>query len=131
MTTLERVKALGLPLDQLVVIGGGVLDGLQLRPAGDLDLVLSVELFAKLVKLPEWQVGVKHQDLTITQPDIEAFMSWRDDGRPNFQELYDGGLTIDGVRFTHPQVVIDWKKRRASDKDLRDIALLEGYLARG
>lgn len=131
MTTVERVHQLHLPLDQVVVIAGGVLDGLGLRPAGDLDLVLSVELFAKLVKLPEWQVGVKRQSLTITQPDIEAFMSWRDDGRPDFQELYDGGMTIDGVRFANPQVVIDWKKRRASDKDLKDIALLEEYLARG
>lgn len=131
MTTIERVYALGLPLDQLVVIAGGVLDGLGLREADDLDLVLSVELFSQLVTLPEWQVGVKHKDLTITQPDIEAFMSWRDDGRPNFEELFAEGITIDGVRFAHPHAVIDWKKRRASDKDLRDIALLEEYLARG
>ena len=50
---------------------------------------------------------------------------------PNFKELYEGGVTIDGVRFAHPNVVIDWKKRRASEKDLKDIALLEEYAARG
>ncbi len=128
---VERVKQLNLPLDQLVVIGGGILDAAGLRAANDIDLVLKVDLFAQLVKEPDWQVGVKNIELILEKDDTEAFLSWSFDSHPNFAELCEGGVTIDGVRFAHPQVVIDWKKRRANEKDLKDIALLEEYIARG
>lgn len=136
MAITQNIKQLDLPLDQLVVIGGGVLDALNLRPAGDIDLVLAPELFAHLVTQPDWQVAVKHGldtpqgELTITQGDTEAFLSWGSEGRPNFATLYENGMIIDGVCFANPQVVIDWKRRRGSDKDMRDIALLEEYIAR-
>lgn len=128
MTIIERVKQLNLPLDQLVVIGSGLLDALELRKANDIDLVLSAELFAQLVKQPEWHVAVKNVELVIRSSDTEAFLSWRRDGRPNFGELYNGATVIDGIHFANPQYVIDWKRMSASDKDLRDIALLEGYV---
>lgn len=126
----ERVRQLNLPLDQVVVIGSGVLDAAGLRVANDIDLVLKVDLFAQLVKQSDWRVGVKRVELVLEKNDVEAFLSWTPDGRPNFEELYAGGVTIDGVRFAHPNTVINWKRQRASEKDLKDIALLEGYLAR-
>lgn len=128
MSIVERVKKLDLPHDKLVVIGSGVLDAFGLRPADDIDLVLRADLFAQLVKQPEWAVEVKNVELVIRKDDVEAFLSWRRDGRPNFAELYDDSVEIDGVHFANPRTVIDWKVESATDKDLRDIDMLRGYL---
>lgn len=131
MTIIERVKALHLPLDQIVVIASGVLDALGLRKAGDVDLVITPSLLYALSRTSEWHLATKHDEPIITKDDTEAFLSWGSDGVPNFQELYTNGVTIDGVRFADPQFVIDWKRKRLSDKDRTDIALLEEYINRG
>ena len=87
---VERVKQLNLPLDQLVVIGGGVFDATGLRVANDIDLVLKVDLFAQLVKQPDWRVGVKHIELVLEKDDAEAFLSWSPDSRAKFQRAIRG-----------------------------------------
>lgn len=131
MTIIERVKELNLPLDQVVVIASGVLDALNLRKAGDVDLVITPELLDILSRSAEWHLATKHGEPIITKDDVEAFLSWGSEGVPNFQQLQANGLTIDGVRFADPRFVIEWKRGRMNEKDKRDIALLEGYLSRG
>jgi len=128
MTIIERVRALHIPASEMVVIGSGVLDALRLRTSGDVDLVLSPQQFDLLRADDSWQIGDKNGEPIAQKADTEAFLSWGSDGVPNFRELYDGGITVDGIRFAHPQFVIGWKRGRALDKDLRDIALLEEYL---
>lgn len=125
MTIVERVQALKLPADEAVVIGGGVLDALGLRTAHDIDLVLSERLFAELAGQPDWRHTIERGEPVLRRDDVEAFLSWGNAGQPNFAELWRGGIEVAGVRFAHPQVVIDWKRQRASQQDLRDIALLE------
>ena len=129
-TIVERVQALRLPLDQLVVIAGGTLDALQLRSADDIDLVLSAPLFAALTQTNGWRVEARHGELVLLKDDVEAFLSWGSEGLPNFTDLYGRGLTVDGIRFADTQTVISWKKLRASRKDMQDIALLEEYRIR-
>lgn len=128
MSSIERVRELALPVDQLVVIGSGVLDALELREAGDIDLVISPALFEMLQSDSSWQVGEKHGEPIITKGDAEAFLSWGNDGVPNFTPLYQGGITVGGVRFAHPNFVIAWKQGRGMAKDLRDIELLQNYI---
>lgn len=129
MSITERVHRLELPLAKVVVIGSGVLDALGLRPAGDVDLVMSADLFASIVKNPDWQVSAKHNELVASCGDTEAFLSWGSDGRPNFQELAADAITIDDVQFAHPAFVRAWKLQRGSDKDLADVELLDKYEA--
>ena len=47
-TFADKVKALNLPLDQIIVIGSGILDQLGIRPASDIDLAASSDLMKKL-----------------------------------------------------------------------------------
>ena len=56
----ERVKDLGLPLGQLIVIGSGLLDQLGIRAASDIDLVVSNELFNALKNDNAWKIGRAH-----------------------------------------------------------------------
>jgi hypothetical protein len=128
MPIIERVQKLNLPLNQTVVIGSGVLDALGLRKAGDIDLVLSRELFDVLSQDPGWHKATKRDEPILTHDDTEAFLSWGSNAVPNFEALYSDGITIGGVRFANPRFVIAWKQSRLNDKDKTDIALLESYL---
>lgn len=125
---VQRVRQLNLPLDQVVVIGSGVLDTLNLRSAGDVDLVVTPAVFDTLKLNADWTIGEKNGEPIATINDAEAFLSWGNNSVPNFTELYADSVVVDGVHFANPQFVIDWKRQRGSAKDLRDIALLERYL---
>ena len=129
MSIIHRVEALNLPPEEFVVIGSGILDALRLRESGDVDLVISPDLFAMLQNDDSWNVGEKRGEPIVTKGDTEAFLSWGSVGRvPNFRELYDAGVAIEGIRFANPHFVMRWKQGRGMQKDLRDIALLEEYL---
>lgn len=130
MSIIDRFHQLGVPADQSVIIGSGILDALALRPSRDIDLVVSSDLFTSLQASGEWQVTVVHDETVLTKDDAEVWLSWGSAGVPNFTKLYDGGVTIGGVRFADPRFVIEWKRQNAREKDLRDIQLLEEYLSR-
>ena len=49
MTISDRVKALGFPLGQYVVVGGAM-EAFGIRPANDLDVVVTEDLFAELMR---------------------------------------------------------------------------------
>ena len=128
MTIVERFLKLGLPATRCVVIGSGILDALQLRPSADIDLVVDEALFDELQQVPEWRAEVRYGETVLLREDVEVWMSWGSEGRPNFKELYATSLTVGGVHFAHPEVVLAWKKAKRRPKDLQDIDLLEGYL---
>ncbi len=128
MRIVERVVATGLPLDQVIVIGSGILDALHLREARDIDLVVTPGLFQLLKQSGDYSHEVRHDEDVLERNDQEIWTSW--DGC-DFEALLSDGTVIDGVQFAHPQFVLDWKQRNGRDKDARDIQLLEKYLRSG
>ena len=128
MRIIKRFFELNLPPEHCVVIGSGLLDALNLRESSDIDLVVSEELFVRLRQADGWQAEVKYGETVLTKGDAEVWLSWGSRGTPNFKQLYEQGVSIDGVRFVDPVFLLNWKKDRASDKDLRDVKLLEEYL---
>lgn len=127
MTFSERVKATELPLDQLVVIGSGLLDQLNIRLAGDIDLVVSEGLFAELKTDSSYKVLEKHGEVCLEKPPLEIWQSWGSGGTPNFAELYREGQTIDEVRYVATKTLLEQKRRRNLPKDKDDIISLERY----
>lgn len=126
MSIVQRVKLLHLPLDQLVVIGSGVVDALGLRRSSDIDLVVSDELFVRLQNGGAYQVNQRHGDTVLESDGVEI---WRDWGNElPFDILYRDGVTIDGITFCHPATVLQWKQRHDRPKDQVDIRLLQQYL---
>ncbi len=128
MAIIDRIKQLALPLDQLVVIGSGVLEALDLRTARDIDLVVSVQLFSNLKTSADWKLSIRHDEEVIENGDVEIWQSWGTDGIPNFEDLYKNGFTLDGVRFTDPIFVLQQKELRAEYKDRDDVMILKEYL---
>lgn len=130
MTIVERVKELSLPLDQVVVIGSGILDALGLRKSGDVDLVVSAELFARLRQTEGWTAEVKHNAVVLLKDDVEVWEDWGISEEASFSSLYQNSALVGGVHFANPAFVLAWKKQQGREKDARDIVLLEEYLAR-
>lgn len=130
MSIVERVVATRLPLDQLVVIGSGVLDALELRAARDIDLVVTPGLFAALKQSGDYQYSIRHGEEVLEKDDQEIWLSWGG-ATPNYSKLFAGGVTVGGVRFAHPEFVLGWKRHNNRVKDAADIQMLENYLRSG
>lgn len=128
MGIVGRVKETGLPLNELVVIGSGVLDALKLRAADDIDMVVTGELFDKLRRNDSYKVSEIHGEIVLQKDEQEIWTSWGSNGIPNFNDLYSEGITIDGVRFCNPEFVLQWKKQYKRPKDIGDIELLSNFL---
>ncbi|OGL21574.1 hypothetical protein A2707_06090 [Candidatus Saccharibacteria bacterium RIFCSPHIGHO2_01_FULL_45_15] len=128
MRITDRVVATGLPLDQIVVIGSGVMDALGLRRSDDIDLVASEKLFAELKSSGDYNYFIRHNEEVLEKDDQEIWLSWDVDGVSHFTQLWNGGVTIDSVRFCHPKSVLEWKKKHNRSKDQNDIVLLQKYL---
>ncbi|MFZ1250748.1 MAG: hypothetical protein WAR37_04860 [Candidatus Microsaccharimonas sp.] len=125
-TIVERAKSLGLPLDNFVVIGSGLLDALGLRKSGDIDIAVSPETWQRLADTNRYRRQLKHDGEVLLSEDLEIWPFWTPE-HP-FSELYASAVKIDGVLFANPAIIIEFKKWRASEKDLKDIVLLEGHL---
>ena len=72
-TFAERVKELGLPLDQMIIIGSGILDQLGIRQSADIDVATNREALEEIARSDGWvekldknqrQYLVKHDGLT-------------------------------------------------------------------
>jgi len=124
---IEKVKQLALPLDELVVIGGGLLDALGYRQANDIDLAVSDSLYAALREGNVYQVTQKHNQEMLEARDIEVWRDWGPDAP--FATLKQDAITIDGVSFANPAIIIEWKQRRDSPKDRQDVKNLQEYFA--
>lgn len=126
MTFATRVKALNLPLSELVVIGSGLVEQWGFREAADIDLVVSPELFERLRKQPEYQLSTREGEAYLQGDGIEIWQSFAEpDRQPNFAELLAGSQVIDGVHFVATDVLIAWKRAADRPQDRRDVEFLE------
>lgn len=130
MNITERVQALGLPTTDYVVICSGVMEALGLRPASDIDLVVSEKLFEYL-KSQGWREATSTLgDRALLWDGVEAFLVWDNSTPdPNLAELKSDEVVIDGVPFCSPERVMDWKQLANRPKDQHDIVLLGQWLA--
>ena len=126
----ERVKAVGLPLDKIVVIASGVLDAYGIREADDIDLAVEAQLFAELGSVPGWsEEHAEWGEVYYRKGDCEAWAGWTepDSDRPLYEDLLPDTIEIDSVRYMTLDYVRAWKARKRRQKDLADIALIDTF----
>lgn len=124
MNFSDRVKNLELPLDELIVFGSGLLAANGLREANDIDLVVTSELFEKLLKSGDYEHGKTEDGPWLRKDDVEIWLNWLPGN--DFVFLMDDSVIVDGVRFVSPKFLIERKLERGTDKDLNDVQLLKG-----
>ena len=133
-TFADKVKALNLPLDQIIVIGSGILDQLGIRPASDIDLAASSDLMKKLSEESgDWLKKFDdNQRFYFVKDDgsAEVWDGWDFDGQTvSYDDLLDYAVEYDGVRFVDLEFLRKWKSWRGREKDVRDVELIDEWRA--
>lgn len=127
------IKGLGLPLDQFVVVGSGIMDQLGIRNSADIDLCVSDQLYEELKSLGwktitfiDGEEGLQYSDGVTNYEAMKRFS----DGItvPNFNDLIKDSIQINGVHFLSPEYLLIWKQNKNRAKDRRDVGLLRKYL---
>lgn len=125
-----------------LVHGSGLLDALNLRRAGDLDLVASPALFEQIARIPGFrrlQAGVLKDMEILSNPKINAQVIRAVDRSPAHRRQYvisdltDNAETIGGRQFVRRDLLAEMKAEAMREgakvaKNERDIALLDGRL---
>ena len=133
-TFADKVKALNLPLYQIIVIGSGILDQLGIRPASDIDLAASSDLMKNLSeKSGDWLKKFDYnQRFYFVKDDgsAEVWDGWEFDGQAvSYDDLLDYAVKYDGVRFVDLEFLRKWKSWRGREKDVRDVELIDEWRA--
>lgn len=133
-TFADKVKTLNLPLDQIIVIGSGILDQLGIRPASDIDLAASSDLMKKLSEESgDWiKKFDDNQRFYFVKGDgsAEVWDGWEFDGQTvSYDDLLDYAVEYDGVRFVDLEFLRKWKSWRGREKDVQDVELIDEWRA--
>lgn len=119
-----RLETLKIPPSDVVVVGSGILDALQIRESNDIDLMVSKETFLRVADqghaISQYEDGTGQMKIG----DVELMYSWR--GRTIADYLLRA-VEIDGLKFISLDDVIVWKREQNRDKDKRDIELILKY----
>ncbi|TSC66063.1 MAG: AraC family transcriptional regulator [Candidatus Berkelbacteria bacterium Gr01-1014_85] len=134
-TIFERVRALGFPIGEYVVVGG-VMEAHGLRKANDIDIVVTKKYFDELSQLPEWELQeFNYPDdrkywLKGNGIDIMPGFSYNDAYRPDTEQLIAGADIINGIPFIKLEELLKWKRAANREKDQADIETIERYMAK-
>ncbi len=123
-----RVKTLNLPFGQYVVVGSGTLEALGIRPAHDLDIAVTRELFGNLREDGSWMEEKRYEKTFLVKPGIDIIpqLSW--DAYPTTTaEAIASALVIAGIPFMNLEELKRFKKALGREKDMADIILIEEY----
>ncbi|WP_084126693.1 hypothetical protein [Demequina sp. NBRC 110054] len=124
--TRTRIRALGLGLDDVVVMGSGPMLAHGLVPEiGDIDLVARGEAWALAARLGAPVPG-EHGDKVVRLPgSVEVFSGWF--GRPA-AEVFATATRVDSILVGSLEEVLAFKLVLGRPKDLAHIALLRDAL---
>ena len=133
-TFAERVKELGLPLDQIIIIGSGILDQLGIRQSTDIDVAVDRATLKKIAGDSDWAKKIdKNQRRYLVKHDgsVEIWDGWEIDGRIiEYDKLLDYAVEYDGVKFVNLDFLRRWKNWRGREKDIQDVRLIDEWRAK-
>lgn len=129
----EEIKKLNLPPEKFVVVGSGILSAKGIRPAYDLDLVVTQEVFDECVKrgweVKPWTRTGRVGKSWLKKGNVEMMLELGlKDVIITTKELIQGGENINGIWFMGLAHLVQFKKEYARPKDFIDIALIEDFL---
>ncbi|MEK7531075.1 MAG: hypothetical protein AAB573_04400 [Patescibacteria group bacterium] len=138
MDIIAKVKALNFPTDQFVVMGSAILEMKGIRKAGDLDIIVTKELFEKMKSNPEWEYKREHGSVgNVVVEELDNHQ-----GIELYYDIYPtGGIAkffadpteievIDGINFASLLSLLKVKAELWDrEKDRQDAELIRNYLA--
>ncbi len=130
----SKLKSFHLPIGQYAIISSGPLGTRNLREIGDIDIIVTTELWNTLAQ----SYGVVEKDgvKKITFPGglIEAFYEGsfnvsEDTDAPTVVERIATAEIIDGLPFELLEYVLYYKRKMGREKDLKDIELIKAWMS--
>lgn len=128
---LEKLKELNLPKRKYAIFGSGPMCIRGLREVGDLDIIVTMDIYNDLKNNPDFKMGhrKKSGNEFLEKDSIEVYKDWHP-GDWDVERLIKESETIDDFPFVKLEEVLKWKKLKQRDKDIEDIKLIEEYLNR-
>lgn len=125
---IRKVKELDLPADSYIIFGSCPLAFADIREAGDIDMLVSQDVFDKL-QAEGWETKDKGpSDKPLVVGDFEAHSSWSfSHYQPTLQHLLETADYFEGIPVASIEEVKKWKIASGRPKDLRDIQLINDY----
>lgn len=124
-SAIEMVRRLALKRGTYVVIGGAVMEVLNLRETNDVDIVVSDEVYTHYRDVKKWAEYVQDNGKKVLSHDGYNLMhTWMGN---NVKHLLHHAFEIDKVAFMSVDELIEAKRHLGRKKDLEDIMLLEHY----
>lgn len=130
----EEIERLELPKDEFVVLGSGILAALDIRESNDIDILATAELFAKLRAEGGWKYevveinGTPREKLTGGLAEVFKDFRWQG-GSMSPEEGIAQAVKISGINFLPLLRLREIKTQMGREKDVRDVALIDQYLA--
>ncbi len=125
----DRVRKLNYPPGEYLITGSGLLGILGLREIGDIDLLVSPDLWTELAD----RHGVTHKDgivkIVLEDEGIEILSepSFPDDSQTAVEKRLREAEEHSGLPFESFDNTIKFKKMMGREKDLKDIEFLQGW----
>ncbi|MEK7109492.1 MAG: hypothetical protein AAB919_03620 [Patescibacteria group bacterium] len=138
MDILTKVKSLGLPDKQFVVMGSAILELKGIRKAGDIDIIVTRQLFEQLRGDPAWQYKTKLGELGgeevsfLKKGEVEVYLDIYGGGEIDFF-LSNPTRTeeIGGIYFASLTNLLEIKSGSWDrPKDREDARLIKEYLTK-
>lgn len=133
MDIFAKLSSLNLPPHEYVVTGSGILAALNIRPAKDIDLLVSPRAFAELRdrgwKFELVSVGDIIDREKLSFDVFEAFHDFKVGGYNHRLEIGKFVPTVvHGINFLPLETLREIKLGMKRDKDMADIALIDTHL---
>ncbi len=125
MKFINELKKLNLPTEHYVLFGSAPLAIRNLRENNDLDILVSDELWQKL--LIKFSTHFHNNPPSLKIGNLEIFNTWIDFGVEKTILIKDAEF-IDDLPFVKLKYFLLWKKKMNREKDKLDIKLSETYL---
>ncbi|MCA1832293.1 MAG: hypothetical protein ABR548_10390 [Actinomycetota bacterium] len=123
---LDQIPDLDLLEGNWAIFGSGPLAVRGLRDPRDLDVIVTEELWSQLTK--RYNAHLHENGLSRIQVgDIEILSGWHPPLSKSVSQLIEEAELIEGIPYVRLDQVLEWKRLRASDKDIVDISLIEAH----
>jgi hypothetical protein len=129
---ISKINKLDLLEGQYMVTGSAILQLLGIRPAQDIDLLVSPELFTELKIKRGWHVNPKYATSLDNADNTGGAKQSLDFMKQNYtlKEALPLAYWYEGIPFMSLEMLVDAKTQLGREKDLRDIQLIQEYLSK-
>ncbi len=134
MDIFSELKKLNFPQEKYLVIGGAALAGRNLKQTRDLDILVEKDFLENLRKDHNWKyhpriIPTEEAGLVNEEGTVELYPTVGGVDL-KFEEMKAREEIIQGIPFANLRDIFLIKQSYRREKDLKDIELIERYLAR-